>query len=193
MVESKHSRLEVNKYAVRSLAGQMVYARCKMTSLKTQGRANTLVLVTQTLATHVQTEQVRELLDRQTADLLALALAEGAVREQSLALLQSENAVLDGVVDDKTLDAHLARLPEPMHAIESLRLHRLRPPEVEGNDVVRASEIEPDTYAMDEYATRAEKAGYLPPHLRDMSMTLALSLAMKARTAASRALRLISP
>ena len=51
--------------------------------------------------------------------------------EAHLPFLQGQNTFLDGIFNDQPLDEDAFLLPETMHAIESLVLYRLTPPEIE--------------------------------------------------------------
>src|SRR5579883_1225154 len=85
-------------------------------------------------------EQREELLPRDPAGLARLA--EGDLRDASLALLQREDSLLDRVLGHHAIHHDGALLSEAMRAVCGLFLHGRVPPWIEQEDVVGRREVE---------------------------------------------------
>ena len=59
--------------------------------------------------------------------------------------MQCEDTVLNGIVDNKTVDMDFLLLTQSMDTVESLTLNRFTPPEIEGDHSVGASQVKADT------------------------------------------------
>ena len=66
--------------------------------------------------------------------------------EAYLAVLESDDAILDGVGNDETLNINRPSLAQTMSTIPSLRLDSTRPGEIEGDDMVGTGQVQTNTY-----------------------------------------------